>query len=94
MVSPFYSLIRKAAIALQPSTLLAFHHALVRRGQSVRSVQGGAAVKVPECLTDLEIMHISQSLISLVSPHLVGVVVATLYIMRRRVRLGRRKGTF
>ena len=38
-------------------------------------------------------MYISPSLFSLFTVMLVGVLV-TLYIMRRRVRLGRRKGTF
>ena len=38
-------------------------------------------------------MYISPSLVSLFTVMLVGVLV-TLYIMRRRVRLGRRKGTF
>ena len=42
---------------------------------------------------DKEIMYISQSMISLLTLILLGVLV-TLYIMRRRVRLGRRKGTF
>ena len=38
-------------------------------------------------------MYISPSLVSLFTIILVGILV-TLYIMRRRVRLGRRKGTF
>ena len=38
-------------------------------------------------------MYISQSMITLLTLILLGVLV-TLYIMRRRVRLGRRKGTF
>ena len=38
-------------------------------------------------------MYISPSLFYLTTVMLVGVLV-TLYIMRRRVRLGRRKGTF
>jgi hypothetical protein len=38
-------------------------------------------------------MFISQSLLMLVAVMFLGILV-TLYIMRRRVRLGRRKGTF
>jgi hypothetical protein len=38
-------------------------------------------------------MYISPSLFSLFAVMVVGILI-TLYIMRRRVRLGRRKGTF
>jgi len=38
-------------------------------------------------------MYVSRALLSLFSVNLVAVL-AILYVMRRRVRLGRRKGTF
>ena len=50
-------------------------------------------VKFLSAAADKESMYISPSLFSLFAVMLVGILV-TLYIMRRRVRLGRRKGTF